>query len=278
MARPEACHELGVVRSTSKRHCREAQGRRPPFGPGGQLIDLERIEIELGRRQELGRLVGREAKVLPSDLEQLAAGPQPGQRQRWIGARGDGEPGTDRQALDEGRHQLMDGRLVDDVIVVEHEDDRAWRRVVNISEPVQDAGHRELGVERPFSVEGGPAPRQLRDRPDQVAAEADEVVVGGIERQPAGPGFGRGEPLREQGALAETRRCGDEHESHLGRGLEPGQEPLADDESPGPRLDTQLGGEKRRRCHVGIRSCLPRERRFSVGGPPTSRKCLLDAL
>ena len=96
-----------------------------------------------GRAHERVGLGRGEAEVLGADLEELAAGPQAGERERWIGARGDREPGARREALDEGRDEPMDGRLIDQVVVVEHQD----RAVSGRCDAVEDAGQGELGIE-----------------------------------------------------------------------------------------------------------------------------------
>jgi hypothetical protein len=62
---------------------------------------------------------------------------------RWWGWGGARDPGAWREALDEGRDELMDGRLIDQVVVVEHQD----RAVSGGRDAVEDAGQGELGVE-----------------------------------------------------------------------------------------------------------------------------------
>ena len=55
-----------------------------------------------------GRLVGREAQVGGADLDQLAARPQPGQRQRRVGAAGDHQVQLRGQVLEQERHPVLD--------------------------------------------------------------------------------------------------------------------------------------------------------------------------
>ena len=60
---------------------------------------------------------------------------------------------------------------------------------------------------------------------EEVGEEPARVVVGGVEGQPRDAGLARlgalGDPLAEQGGLAETRRRRDEHESRVLRRVEP---------------------------------------------------------
>ena len=74
-----------------------------------------------------GGLVGREAQVGGADLDQLAARPQPGQRQRRVGAAGDHQVQPRGQVVEQERHPLLDVARVDDVVVVEHQHDVARR-------------------------------------------------------------------------------------------------------------------------------------------------------
>ena len=119
VARPEPPHQVGVVGPAAQRDRGQPQRRSPTLGPIGEILDLRGGELDPGRPHECGRLRRREAEVLGAHLEELAAGTQARERERWIGARRDREPGSGRETLDEGRHQPMDGRLLDDVVVVQ---------------------------------------------------------------------------------------------------------------------------------------------------------------
>ena len=164
VARPEPAHQLGVVGPAAQRDRRQPQRRRPALGPVGELLDLGGGELDAGRPHERGRLGRREAEVLGAHLEELAAGAQAGERERWIGARGDREPGPRRETLDEGRDEPMDGGLIDDVVVVEDED----RAVSGRCEAVEDVGQGELGIEGP----GPRAPSRPPSRPPVRAVAA----------------------------------------------------------------------------------------------------------
>ncbi len=107
------------------------------------------VELDRCRSEQLVGLGLGEAEVLGAHLEELAARTEPGERQRRIGARGDRQPRPEREALDEGRDEPMDGRLVDHVVVVEHEDTSPAGPFRERSRyGVEDAGKGELGVER----------------------------------------------------------------------------------------------------------------------------------
>ena len=146
--------------------------------------------------------------------------------------------GPRREALDEGRDEPVDGRLVDHVVVVEHQD----RAVSGRCDAVEDAGQGELGIEGPGVERRGVlrSTRQACRGRREIASEPDDVVVARVERQPRAPDVRLTQPVGEQGALAEAGGRRDEHEASLGGGVEPGPQPLAVDVAPAPRLDAEL--------------------------------------
>ena len=238
VARPEPPHQVGMVGSAAEGDRCEPQRGSPPLGSLGELFDLRGGKLDAGRADERSRLGRREAEVLGANLEQLAAGPQAGERERWIGARCDREPGSRRKTLDEGCHEAMDGRLLDDVVVIEHEHRAASGRC----KAVEDGGKGELGVEGPGVELPGALrfARQARRRRGEVSSEPDDVVVARVERQPRAADGRLIQPVGQQGALAEAGRRGDEHEASLGGGVELGPQPLAVDVAPAPRLGAEL--------------------------------------
>ena len=107
-------------RSESAASCRDGD---PALGARFERRDVLRVQVEPGGVVEVGgRLVVGEPEVGGADLDELPAGPQPGQRQRRVGAGADHQPHLRRQVLDEERHAGVDVRALGEVVVVEHED------------------------------------------------------------------------------------------------------------------------------------------------------------
>jgi hypothetical protein len=122
MAARELVHEAAQVPApdtATSRQRRQLQTSRPPFGPGLQCSDLCWFEAEAHDLVEepLGLLLG-ESEIGGSELDELTAGSQAGQRQRWVRAGRDGEGDLTRQVVQEERNRLVDGDRVNDVVVV----------------------------------------------------------------------------------------------------------------------------------------------------------------
>ena len=71
--------------------------------------------------QEVGRFLDRETYV-GAQFKQLVARTQPGQRQRRIGTGQQNKCNLRRQMIEQEGQRLVNGRVVDDVIVVQHQD------------------------------------------------------------------------------------------------------------------------------------------------------------
>ena len=137
----------------------------------GQLQAHHPVEVRRG-------LVGREAQVGGADLDQLAARPQPGQRQRGIGAAGDHQVQPRRQVVEQERHPLLHLGRVDDVVVVEHQHDV----VGDGAEVVEQRGEHRLDRGRLRRLQERERARaDLRrhrlQRGDQVGPEGRGLVV-----------------------------------------------------------------------------------------------------
>ena len=86
----EAGDEAGDVVAALHRQRRQLERGDPALGAPLQRGDVLGRQRQPHHVVEVGRgLVGGEAQVGGADLDQLAAGPQPGQRQRRVGAAGD---------------------------------------------------------------------------------------------------------------------------------------------------------------------------------------------
>ena len=143
----EAGHPAGVpgAGAAAGRESGQLQPGGPSLGAVLEGGDVRRIEVEAHDVvEERVRLVGGEAQVRGAQLEELAAGAQPGQGQRRVGARGDGEGDLRRQVVEQERHRLVDVRRVDDVVVVERQHGRPGE-LVEIVDQADQHGLRRKG-------------------------------------------------------------------------------------------------------------------------------------
>ena len=119
----------------------------------------------------------------------------------------------------------MDGRLLDDVVVVQDEDHPAARGC----KALEDADEDELGIEG-RGIELRPVLRCVHEAcrgRREVPREPDDVVVARVERQLRTPDVLLAQPVGEQGALAEAGGRRDEHQASLGGGVELDPQPRA---------------------------------------------------
>ena len=122
-------------------------------------VEVEAVEVV----EVAGHLLAGEAQVGGADLDELAAGPQPRQGQRGVGAGADDQPQLRRQVVDEERHPGRDVGAVGEVVVVEDERDLA--RVH--AQLVDHAGEHGLDRRLPGLQErerGGAGARDARSR------------------------------------------------------------------------------------------------------------------
>ena len=210
----EGGDELVTVLGGPHRQVGEIQAGGPPVGPLVERGHALGRQPETQRRvHQRGRLVGRELQVGRAEFHQLLSGPEPGDRQRRIGARRDGELDGRRAELDQAHDRLVAFVGVDDVVVVEDEH-HAGR------------GRLQLGEERGCGIgfagersepAGGllTAGREPERRAD-VRPEHGRVVVLPIDRDPgerAGIDVG---PVGQQRGLAEPGRRNHQGERRTG--------------------------------------------------------------
>ena len=229
------------------------EGERGELEPGGpalrpllQPVHVGRFEAELERAVEqlVGLGVG-ELQLLHADLHELAGRPETCERQRRVGAAGDRDPQRPRQVAHEVRDRGVQELVTEQVIVVEHEHDRRLQQRQLVDQPRQhDFDHARTGVGQRGQHRASEARHHGPDRGDDVAPEADRVVVAGVERDPGERRLRmRGVPLREQHGLAPTGRRAYERQPAVRVG-EPRDERIARDE---PRPDVgnvDLGGDE----------------------------------
>ena len=125
----EAGNEAGDVLSPLHRQRRQLQRGDPALGAGLQHGHVPRRQLQAHHPVEVRRrLIRGEAQLGRANLGQLAARPQPGQRQRRIGPAGDHHMQPRRQMVEQERHPVLHLACVDDVVVIEHQHDVARDR------------------------------------------------------------------------------------------------------------------------------------------------------
>ena len=182
----EAGDEPGDVVAALHRERGQLQRGDPALGARLQRGDVAGGERQAHRLVEVRRrLVRREPQVGGADLDQLAARPQPGQRQR-AGRRGWRSPGGRAAAGGRAGTPSPRGlRALDDVVVVEHEHDVVVDAAArSLSSVVDDGLDRALRAPRAARARAAPTPGPPVERRDHVGPERDRVVVARVERQP----------------------------------------------------------------------------------------------
>ena len=176
--------------ATSSRPCIESAAScsaaihpsvRPSSAATSAAVSCEAHHLVEVRRS----LVRREPQVSGPDLDQLAARPQPGQRQRRVSATGDHQVQPRRQVVEQERHRVVDLAGLDQVVVVEHQHDVAAGRAEVVEQRREhqlDRGRLRRGQELQL-VRADPG-RHRPQRGDHVGPEGHRVVVAGVERQP----------------------------------------------------------------------------------------------
>ena len=135
-------------------------------------------------RKRLGLLLG-EAKLLCVDLGQLATGAEAGERERRLGTAREHKLEGLGKVLEKERETLVDLRIPDQVVVVEHEHDRVRQR----RELVAERGEYVVDDADPRGPQHGKrdlagARVERAKRVDEVGPEPDRVVVAAVERDP----------------------------------------------------------------------------------------------
>ena len=135
---------------TLHRQRRQLETRDPALGTRVECGHAILREVDSHRVfEEPGRFVHREAEVLRAQLRQPTTRTQPGQRQGWIFTRDDHDVNVRRKVLDENAEHRVDGRTVDRVVIVEHEDEAA-----GVGEVVDERGHERLRRCQARCIEG----------------------------------------------------------------------------------------------------------------------------
>ena len=189
VAAGEVADQSGGIGGVAQRQRHELQGRDPAvraLGEPRDVVALQRQPVEVD--EERAGLVDVEAQRRGVDLGQLAADPQPGERQARAGAAGEDQRHVGRREVQQVDQRVVHLRVVDQVPVVErqHEPSRVLR------DQLQQRGKRVapgvLGAlldQLPQIAEGVAG---LRECPahglQQVRQEPVGVVVVAVQAEP----------------------------------------------------------------------------------------------
>ena len=137
-----------------------------------------------GLAEQRGGLRGVEPEVAGTDLADAPAHPHPTQPERRIGAGDQHERELRRAQVDEALHASMHLGIVDEVVVVQHDDEPLGQRRQLVDERRHDhlAGAERTGHQRFQS--GADLGVRAADRRDDRNPEAGRVGVGLLELQP----------------------------------------------------------------------------------------------
>ena len=217
MAAAERRDKPGRIRVPPQRQRGQLQSRRPPLGAGRQRHHRSVGQDRPRRRaQQRRRLLGGEAELSGAQLSQLAAGPQPRQRQRRVSPAGHHQQQARWQVLQQKRYRLVHRPGVNQVVVVQDQQHLIPTRLDG--EPVDQGRHKPLKRTRGRRPEhrvqplGDPGLRLIQ-RSDHVAPEPGRVVVAGIQAQPRHRPPATAGPIGQQRRFAESRRSANQHSS-----------------------------------------------------------------
>ena len=215
----ELADELVRRRMTAQRQRGQVHAGRPAFRPRHQIRQIRTIQLNARYRVHQHRHVrGGQAQLVGPDIEQLAGRAQAAQPQRRIGPGGQHQLDRRRQVREQEVQLLVAGPLGDDVVVVEHQDDRCGQRGQRVDQPGQH-GDGELGDLYPEGAQdilGAEVGTDPLHGADHVPPQPARVIVGGVQRHPGEwPALrGAGPPLGDQCRFAEARRSVDQHQLH----------------------------------------------------------------
>lgn len=174
------------VQVSPRRQAGQLQPGRPSLGARlqcGRLLAAEVHPHHLG--EEGGCFRGGEPQVGRPDLDEFAAGAQPGERQRGVGAAGHRNGDSGRKVLDEEGDGPMHLRGIGEMEVVQGDDDRLGVLVEFVDQACDDV----LGCRHSLGrAQGSGVPQRATSgvvqRRGQVGEEQAGVLVGRLDRQP----------------------------------------------------------------------------------------------
>ena len=192
---------------------RQLQGRDPALGAPLQRGDVPAVQIEPDDLVEVRRhLVEGEPQVRSAKLDQLAACPQPRERQVGIGARADHQVDVRWEVLEQERHVRGDPRTVGEVVVVEHQVEPGGQRAELVEHGGEDGADRRMWCLEQRQRRGAHPGRRGVQRGHDVGPERVGLSLGLLERHPRHRALRTGgvQPCRQQRRLPETGRRRDQ--------------------------------------------------------------------
>ena len=204
----------------------EAQAHGPALGAGLESGQVNRGEGQAQRFvQKGGRLVGGEAQVRGAQFGQLAARPQAGQCQGRVVARGYHQVHLRRQPFEQIVQRGVDGRLGDQVEVVQYQGKGVGKGFQDIVDQHADDAPRlrtgvgQVGQEGPSRGAAGRV--QASQGSDEIRQKEGRIVVTFVQREP-GQGENGGWRMEnggQEGGLAVAGWGGEEGEAVGGQAV-----------------------------------------------------------
>ena len=248
-------HKASDIRPPAQRQHRQLQPSHPPLRAGNKRRDSIGGQARPGRLAEQGSsLLQGEAQVGGAHLGQLAAGTQPRQRQRQVGAAGNHQPQPGRQMLEQEHNRLMHRLGVDQVVVVQHQ----HQLTRNGGKLVDQRGHHRLERARRRRAKqrteplADPFPHAPQSGGD-MAPKPRRVVISGVQRQPSHRPGTAPRPVSQQRRLAKTSRSAHHRQPAREPIGEPVNQPRATHQAATRARDMQL----RRQQRIQLRYATP---------------------
>ena len=206
----KAVDEPGRVVDSPERQSSEDEPSRPPLGSVAQRE--QRLSIQRGGREQVSRLVGLEPEIGRADLGELPSDAQSAESERRVGSRCDHDLDVSRAEVDESFDAVVDHRVVDDVIVVDHDHQPVRTICQRIDQRRDDRVGRPSGRDDGRLDDVPHARSSTIDRPDEIRPEPDGISIACFHLDPDEVIVATGQCSCEERRLARTGRGTDEHE------------------------------------------------------------------
>ena len=175
----EACHVLALLHGER----RELERGDPALGALLECGNVVCQQVQVHRAVEVGGgLLLGEPEVGRADLDEVSTSTESGQRQWWVGARGDRQVHVGRQVIEQERDPLVHLWGLDHVVVVEHQQQAAASGGELVEQGRQDRLDRRSlrGLEEGELV-GTDARLHGLQSGDHIGPERLRVVVASVE-------------------------------------------------------------------------------------------------
>ena len=193
----------------------QVKSGRPAFGSENERLERGPVDLHLCLAQQRFRLMLRHGELFDTDAEEPAVREHARERERRIAPARQHEVRTVRHVAGEDFDQLDRARVVDEMDVVEHEQERERPVGEDVAEP-GEADAREVGLRH--CQRGERLPVQWFDRVERerdVREERRRVVVLLGDREPRERPLGRRCHLADEGRLPVPRRRDDQRDRRV---------------------------------------------------------------